>query len=57
MDYRQLFSDDEVRQEFLDRFDEIAAGATGLGGFESVDAGLTVDRAAEAVARIVRAHG
>ncbi|WP_416965860.1 trypsin-like serine peptidase [Streptomyces sp. Agncl-13] len=52
MDYRQLFSDDEVRQEFLDRFDEIAAGATGLGGFESVDAGLTVDRAAKAVERM-----
>ncbi|QCD53643.1 trypsin-like serine peptidase [Streptomyces hawaiiensis] len=52
MDYRQLFSDDVVRQEFLDRFDEITAGATGLGGFESVDAGLTADRAAEAVERM-----
>ncbi|WP_055600330.1 trypsin-like serine peptidase [Streptomyces aureus] len=52
MDYRQLFSDDEVRQEFLDRFDEIAAGAAALGGFESMDAGLTVDRAAEAVERM-----
>ncbi|MET8945382.1 serine protease [Streptomyces sp. NPDC004542] len=52
MDYRRLFSEDEVRQEFLDRFDEIAAGAAALGGFEDVDGGLTVDRAAEAVERM-----
>lgn len=49
MDYRHLFSDDAVKQEFLDRFDEIAAGAAALSGFESIDGGLTVDRAAEAV--------
>lgn len=52
MDYRQLFSDDEVRQEFLDRFDEITTGATALGGVESMDGGLTVDRAAEAAERM-----
>ncbi|MFE7940522.1 trypsin-like serine peptidase [Streptomyces griseoincarnatus] len=56
MDYRQLFSDDEVRQEFLDRFDEIAAGTAALGGFESMDAGLTVDRAAEAVERMAEGN-
>ncbi|WP_405668169.1 trypsin-like serine peptidase [Streptomyces sp. NBC_00055] len=54
MDYRQLFSDDEVRQEFLDRFDEIAASAAGLSGFEGMDGGVTVDRAAEAVERMAQ---
>ncbi|MGW2960846.1 trypsin-like serine peptidase [Streptomyces sp. NPDC001220] len=52
MDYRYLFADDEVRQEFLDRFDEIAAGAAGLSGSESMDGGLTVDVAADAVRRM-----
>ncbi|MFI0514901.1 trypsin-like serine peptidase [Streptomyces sp. WSLK1-5] len=52
MDYRFLFSDDEVRQEFLDRFDEIAACATGLSGVESMDGGLTADVAADAVRRM-----
>ncbi|MDX3585740.1 trypsin-like serine peptidase [Streptomyces europaeiscabiei] len=49
MDYRQLFADDDVGQEFLDRFDEIAASAEGLGGLEGMGSGLTVDRAADAV--------
>ncbi|MFG3141698.1 trypsin-like serine peptidase [Streptomyces sp. NPDC048211] len=47
-----MFSENEVRQEFLDRFDEIAAGATALGGVESIDGGLTVDRAAAAAQRM-----
>ncbi|MGC5345796.1 trypsin-like serine peptidase [Streptomyces sp. DT171] len=56
MDYRHLFSDDEVRQEFLDRFDEVADGAAGLDGFESVDGGITVDRAVDAVERMAEGN-
>lgn len=52
MDYRQLFSDDTTKQEFLDRFGEIAAGAAEWDGPESTTRGLTVDRAAEAIARM-----
>ncbi|MFG3162321.1 trypsin-like serine peptidase [Streptomyces sp. NPDC048232] len=52
MDYRQLFSEDATKQEFLDRFDEIAANAAEWDGPESTTRGLTVDRAAEAVARM-----
>lgn len=49
MDYRQLFSDDTVRQEFLDRFDEIADGAGSLQGFESISGSLNTSQAAKAV--------
>jgi hypothetical protein len=33
MDYRQLFFSDALEQEFLDRFDELAASASTLGRF------------------------
>ena len=52
MDYRQLFFSDALAQEFLDRFDELAASASTLGGFEGLEGGLTVDRAWDAVARM-----
>lgn len=52
MDFRQLFSDDATRQEFLDRFDEVVSGAAGWQGQESLTRGLTADRAADAVGRM-----
>jgi endonuclease G len=49
MDFGQLFADDELRQEFLDRFDEIAGAVDLAGGLEGLEGGLTLDRAATAV--------
>ncbi len=52
MDYRRLFSSKAIEQEFLDRFDELAASAAAIPGFEGLEGGLTVDRAADAVAQM-----
>lgn len=52
MDYGRLFFNDAVREEFLDRFDELAANASAMSGFEVLEGGLTVDRAADAVTRM-----
>lgn len=62
MDHRQLFSDPELKQEFLDRFDEIRSspelGAVDAGGLESMgglEGGLrapSVDEAADAAERM-----
>ncbi|MET7715312.1 serine protease [Streptomyces sp. NPDC005407] len=53
MEYTQIFADREVREEFLDRFEEIRdAVATSSEGLESIGALeglLDVDRAADAV--------
>ncbi|MFD0313118.1 trypsin-like serine peptidase [Streptomyces flavalbus] len=55
MDYTQIFADPEVREEFLDRFEEIRGAVEARGGLESVGAlegVLDVDRAADAVKRM-----
>ncbi|WP_406130599.1 trypsin-like serine peptidase [Streptomyces sp. NBC_00989] len=52
MEYTQIFADAEVREEFLDRFEEIRDAASVSGGLESVgglEGILDVDRAAGAV--------
>ncbi|MFE2164214.1 trypsin-like serine peptidase [Streptomyces sp. NPDC059447] len=52
MDYTQIFADPELKDEFLDRFEEIRDAAAGTAGLESVgalDAVLDVDHAADAV--------
>lgn len=47
MDVRQVFTDSAVRQEFLDRFDELAEHARDqLGGLEGLEGGPGVDDAA-----------
>jgi endonuclease G len=48
MDYREVFSDDELRDEFLDRFDHIKAkaaerGIRADGGLESLDSIEAID--------------
>jgi len=52
MDYRQFASDSELKQEFLDRFDDLKGylPETGAppGAFESFDAGVSVDDAVSA---------
>ena len=51
LDYRQLFSDPELKREFLDRFDELASSvAAGHGGLEGLEGGPTADQAADAAA-------
>lgn len=52
MDFRQVFSDDALRQEFLDRFDELADSARSVGGLEGLDGGLDYAMASEAVERM-----
>lgn len=52
MDYRQLFSYEPLRQEFLDRLDEIS-DAAGSGGLEGLDGGLNLALAAEVVEQMV----
>ena len=53
MDVRQVFSEPSVKQEFLDRFDELAEGAQAEAeGFEGLEGGLHVDAAADAADRI-----
>jgi Trypsin-like peptidase domain len=54
MDVRQVFTESSVKQEFLDRFDELAEAADkeSGGGLEGLEGGLTVDHAAEAADRI-----
>jgi Trypsin-like peptidase domain len=53
MDVRQVFSEPGVKQEFLDRFDELAEKAqTEAGGLEGLEGGLRVDDAADAADRI-----
>lgn len=57
MDFRQLFADAALKQEFLDRFDEISAAASasrtgGTGGFEGLEGGLDARWAADAVDRM-----
>ncbi|MER8096036.1 trypsin-like serine peptidase [Streptomyces goshikiensis] len=52
MEYTQIFADGEVREEFLDRFEEIRDAVAASGGLESVGALeglLDVDRAADGV--------
>jgi endonuclease G len=55
MDVRQVFSDDAVKQEFLDRFDDLAEQAQTDGGLEGLEGGpaaLTTDDARAAADRI-----
>ena len=49
MDSRQVFMNTTLKQEFLDRFDEITAAAFMPDGFEDLEGGLTINRAADAV--------
>jgi endonuclease G len=50
VDFRRLFSSEQTKAEFLDRFGELrSAYATATGGTESLEGGLTVDAAAHAV--------
>ncbi|MBK3576292.1 trypsin-like peptidase domain-containing protein [Streptomyces sp. MBT65] len=53
MDYRQVFSDEKLRTEFLDRFDEIRAAVEEAGGLEGLDGVPAVDQASEATDRMV----
>jgi hypothetical protein len=53
MDFRQLLSDDALRDEFLDRIDEIAASQETEGGLEGLEGGIdpsAVATAAESMA-------
>jgi S1-C subfamily serine protease len=53
MDVRQVFTDSAVKQEFLDRFDELAEHAqVEVSGLEGLEGGLRVDDAADAADRI-----
>lgn len=53
MDVRQVFSEPTVKQEFLDRFDELAEAASSSGkGLEGLEGGLNVDDAAATADRI-----
>jgi hypothetical protein len=53
MDVRQVFSEPSVKQEFLDRFDELAEGAQmEAAGLEGLEGGLRIDVAADAADRI-----
>lgn len=54
--YTQIFADTEVRDEFLDRFEEIRDAYAASGGLESVgglEGLLSVDRAAVGVQRMI----
>lgn len=49
MDFRQLLSDPDLRSEFFDRVDELAAEAgTGSGGLEGLEGGISPARITEA---------
>jgi Trypsin-like peptidase domain len=53
MDFRQLLSDDALRDEFLDRIDEIAASPETEGGLEGLEGGVdpsAIEAAAESMA-------
>lgn len=53
MDFRQLLSDDALRDEFHDRIDEVAASAESGGGLEGLEGGVdpgAVEAAAESMA-------
>ncbi|MDD7936980.1 serine protease [Actinomycetospora lutea] len=51
MDYRQLFSEPGLLNEFLDRFEELASSiSTERSGLEALDGGPTREQAAEAAA-------
>jgi S1-C subfamily serine protease len=53
MDVRQVFTDPAVKQEFLDRFDELAEHAElDEGGLEGLEDGPRIDDAADAADRI-----
>jgi endonuclease G len=53
MDYRQVFTDSDLKDEFLDKFDAIKARVpTGEGGLEGLEGGLTVDDAAATVSEM-----
>ena len=52
MDVRQVFSDTAVKEEFLDRFDELAASAPEAEELEGPGGGLRVEDAAEVADRI-----
>ena len=48
MDFRQVFSDPAVQEEFVDRFDELAERAPAeAGGLEGLEGGLELDDAAD----------
>lgn len=53
MDFRQVFSDPAVKDEFLDRFDELRDSAqVDAGGLEGLEGGLSRDDAVEAAESI-----
>jgi endonuclease G len=51
MDVRQVFLDPAVKQEFLDRFDELSEHAEENGGLEGLEGGLRIDDAADVADR------
>lgn len=55
MDLTQIFTDEEVKEEFLDRFPELTEHAPG-GGLEGLDGGVDVDRAAEVAESMAEGH-
>lgn len=52
MDPRQVFTERDVKDEFLDRFDELRAYAPGGGGLEGLEGGPSVDDAARVAERM-----
>lgn len=47
MDPRQVFQESDIKDEFLDRFDELRSHARDGGGLEGLEGGLSIDDAAE----------
>lgn len=47
MDPRQVFQDSGIKDEFLDRFEELRSHARGGAGLEGLEGGLSLDDAAE----------
>jgi len=53
MDFRQLFSDDALKSEFLERIGEIAANSDTANGLEGLEGGISpdvIEAAAESMA-------
>ena len=52
MDVQHVFTDRAVKEEFLDRFDDLKAKAPQVGGLEGIDGDLSKDDAVEVADRI-----
>jgi Trypsin-like peptidase domain len=56
MDPRQVFQESDIKNEFLDRFDELRSHARDDGGLEGLEGGLSVDDAAEVAESMAEGH-